>query len=178
MGLSLSRPIQSGMLVYCSCSPLLLWQTLDPRPSSVPSTQPWKPTMILIMVIIAIIHIMHIINIVCYYNNYVCYCNYACYCMFCFIGWSESVGSRVARGFRPSQFMPGILNLKNHLISGLNDYCKRKETPENGYLDSSRLVLSHFRLSWPREDLRLASPLTLAPTIPNSWDIERRLGTR
>ena len=64
MGLSLSRPIQSGMLVYCSCSPLRLWQTLDTRPSSVPSSQPWKPTMILIMVIIyiiAIIHIMHII---------------------------------------------------------------------------------------------------------------------
>ncbi len=44
------------------------------------------------------------------------------------------------RGFRPSQFMRGILYLEYYLISGLNDYCKRKETPENGYLDSSRLV--------------------------------------
>jgi hypothetical protein len=38
---------------------------------------------------------MHIIIIMYYYNNYVCYCNYVHYCMFCFIGWLESVGSRV-----------------------------------------------------------------------------------
>lgn len=30
-----------------------------------------------------------------YYFYYVCYCNYAHYCWFCFIGWLESVGSRV-----------------------------------------------------------------------------------
>lgn len=30
-----------------------------------------------------------------YYYYYVCYCNYAHYCWFCFIGWLESVGSRV-----------------------------------------------------------------------------------
>jgi hypothetical protein len=36
--------------------------------------------------------------------------------------------------------MQGILYLEDNLISGLNNYCKRKETPENGYLDSSRLV--------------------------------------
>ena len=30
-----------------------------------------------------------------YYFYYVCYCNYAHYCWSCFIGWLESVGSRV-----------------------------------------------------------------------------------
>jgi hypothetical protein len=48
-----------------------------------------------ILYIIAIIHIMHIIISMCYYYNYACYCNYAHYFMFCFIGWLESVGSRV-----------------------------------------------------------------------------------
>jgi hypothetical protein len=42
--------------------------------------------------------------------------------------------------FRPSQCMPGFMDLESHLISNLNDYCKRKETAENGYLHSSRLV--------------------------------------
>ncbi len=42
--------------------------------------------------------------------------------------------------------MPGILYLEDHLISRLNDYCKRKETPENGYLDSSRLDLERVGL--------------------------------
>ena len=57
--------------------------------------------MILIMVImlikfiVAIKHIMSIMTIIYYYNNYICYCNYAHYCLFCFIGWLESVGSRV-----------------------------------------------------------------------------------
>jgi hypothetical protein len=32
------------------------------------------------------------------------------------------------------------LYLETHLISSLNDNFKRKKTPENGYLDSSRLV--------------------------------------
>jgi hypothetical protein len=39
-----------------------------------------------------------------------------------------------------SPFIPGILYLENHLISSLNDYGKRKETPENAYLDSPSLV--------------------------------------
>ncbi len=30
-----------------------------------------------------------------YYDYYICYCNYAHYCLFCFMGWLESVGSRV-----------------------------------------------------------------------------------
>ncbi len=34
-----------------------------------------------------------------------------------------------------------ICFFETHLISSLNDYCKRKEAPENAYLDSSRLVL-------------------------------------
>jgi hypothetical protein len=70
--------------------------------------------------------------------------------------------------------MPGILYLETDFISSLNDYRKRKKTPENGYLDSSRLLQYHFRSS------RRTGPhcFTLAPTIPNSWDIERRLGTR
>ena len=47
---------------------------------------------------------------------------------------------KIVRDFRPSQFLPGISYLENHLISSLNDYGKRKETPENAYLDSPRLV--------------------------------------
>ena len=64
MELSLCRQSQSGTLVYCSCSPLLLWPTLDPSPSSVPSYQPWKHTMILKMVIMFIIFIILIICII------------------------------------------------------------------------------------------------------------------
>jgi hypothetical protein len=67
-------------------------------PSSVPLSQPRKPTMIIKMVIIYTItniHIVHIIIIVCYYDYYICYCNCAHYCMFCFIRWLESVGSWV-----------------------------------------------------------------------------------
>ncbi len=59
MGLSLSRLIQGGMLVYCSCSPLLLWWTLAPSASSVPLSQPSKPMMILIMIIMIIIDWIH-----------------------------------------------------------------------------------------------------------------------
>ncbi len=33
----------------------------------------------------------------------------------------------------------GCFNLENHLISSLNDYCKRKETPQNGKMESSSL---------------------------------------
>ena len=61
MGVSLSRPIQCGMLVYCSCSSLLLCRTLAPSPSSVPSSQPWQPAMILKMVTMIIILIIAII---------------------------------------------------------------------------------------------------------------------
>ncbi len=45
------------------------------------------------------------------------------------------------------QFYAGILYLENHLISSLNDYCKRKETPESlklvfwTVLDMSSLIL-------------------------------------
>ncbi len=62
MELSLSRPIQFGMLVYCCCSQLVLWRTrtLAPSPSNVPSSPPWKPTMILTMVIMSIISIISI----------------------------------------------------------------------------------------------------------------------
>ena len=38
---------------------------------------------------------MPIMIIMYYYDYYICYCNYAHYCLFCFIGWLESVGSRV-----------------------------------------------------------------------------------
>jgi hypothetical protein len=41
--------------------------------------------------------------------------------------------------------VPGISYLENHLISRLNDYWKRKETPKNCYLESSRLAGRHFR---------------------------------
>jgi hypothetical protein len=44
------------------------------------------------------------------------------------------------RPFLSSQFITRCLYLENHLISSLNYYYKRMETPENGYLDSSRLV--------------------------------------
>ena len=79
MELSLYRQSQSGMLVSCSCSLLLLWPTLDPSPSIVPSFQPWKHMMILKMVIIFIIHIIAIIAIICiclHYENYAYYINY------------------------------------------------------------------------------------------------------
>ncbi len=68
------------MLVYCSCSPLLLWQTLDPSPSIVPSFQPWKHMMILKMVIVSIIHIIPIIAITCIYWHYDSYAYYINYC--------------------------------------------------------------------------------------------------
>jgi hypothetical protein len=44
------------------------------------------------------------------------------------------------RTFRPSQIIPGFFNLEKHLNSLVNDYFKRMETLENGYLVSSRLV--------------------------------------
>ena len=39
--------------------------------------------------------------------------------------------------FSSESIYAGIFYLENHLISSLNDYCKRKETPKNSYLDSS-----------------------------------------
>ena len=76
MELSLWRQSQSGMPVYCSCSLLLLWRTLDPSFFIVPSYQPWKCMMVLKMVIMHIIHIMTIIGIILHYDNYSYYCNY------------------------------------------------------------------------------------------------------
>ncbi len=96
MELSLYHQTQSGMLVYCSCSLLLLWPTLDPSPSIVPSFQPWKHMLILKMVIICIIHIISIISIICIYLHYDNYAFYINYCwLISFVGWLESVGSRV-----------------------------------------------------------------------------------
>ncbi len=71
--LSSYRQRQSGMLVCCSCSLLLLWPTLDPSTSIVLSFQPWKHMMILKMVIMYIIHIMCImafISIIAIILNY------------------------------------------------------------------------------------------------------------
>ena len=48
-----------------------------------------------IMLIIAIKRIMPIITFMPYYDNCIYYCNYAHYCLLCFLGWLESVGSRV-----------------------------------------------------------------------------------
>ena len=83
MELSLCRQSQSGMLVYCCCSLLLLWPTLDPSPSIVPSYQPWKHMMILKMVIMCIIHIISIFAIMCFMASYVHYGNYAYYSYYC-----------------------------------------------------------------------------------------------
>ncbi len=99
MELSLCSQSQSDILVYCSCSLLLLWQTLDPSPLIVPSYQPWKHITILKMVfIIHIIHIILIILIICsiwHYNTYA-YCSFISIIVDCFlVGWLESVGSRV-----------------------------------------------------------------------------------
>jgi len=86
MELSLCRQSQSGMLVYCSCSLLLLWPTLDQSLSIVPSYQPWKHMMILKMVIILLICFMSIMRIIAI----------IVIIAYCFVvGWLESVGSRV-----------------------------------------------------------------------------------
>ena len=37
------------------------------------------------------------------------------------------------------------LYFENYLITSLNDYCKRKKTPQIGYLDSYRPLLPFFR---------------------------------
>ncbi len=140
MGLSLSLPIQSSMLVYCSCSPLLLLRTLDPRPSSVPSSQPWKPTMILIMVIIyiiAILYIMHIIISICYYYNYACYCNYAHFCMFCCIGWLESVASRVVYELDYKKPILYVIPIQSIL-------CKLPVVPVGALAPSRTTCATHF----------------------------------
>jgi hypothetical protein len=47
---------------------------------------------------------------------------------------------KLCPAFSPKSIVSGILYLESHLISSLKDYCKQRETPENGYLDSSRLV--------------------------------------
>ncbi len=39
----------------------------------------------------------------------------------------------------------------NDLVSTINNYFSRKETPENGYLDNCTLALSHFRPHKPRD---------------------------
>jgi hypothetical protein len=84
--ISLCRQSQSDMLVYCSCSLPLLWPTLDPSPSIVPSYQPWKHMTILKMVVIIhIIHIILIISIICstWHNNNYAY--YSFYCNYCWL---------------------------------------------------------------------------------------------
>ncbi len=49
-------------------------------------------------------------------------------------------GTKICPRFWSKSICAGNLNLKNYLISSLNYNCKRKKTPENGYVDSSRLV--------------------------------------
>ncbi len=69
-------PDTACLLGYCSYSQLLLQQTLNPWPSIVPSYQPWKPTMILEMVVkcikpvIIIIRIIVIVYIIAIYQLY------------------------------------------------------------------------------------------------------------
>jgi hypothetical protein len=46
--------------------------------------------------------------------------------------------------FSRSQYFPWNFNLQKYFISSFNDLCTIKETPENGYLDSSGLVWSNF----------------------------------
>lgn len=43
--------------------------------------------------------------------------------------------------FSSESIQTGYLYLENYLISCLNDYCKRKKTPKNGYLDRSGPLL-------------------------------------
>ena len=57
----------------------------------------------------------------------------------------EQRGTKMCPGFSSESIYAGNFYLENYLISSLNDFCKRKKTPENGYLDSSRLVWPHFR---------------------------------
>ena len=57
--------------------------------------------------------------------------------------WQWDKTPDLVQTFRPSQFIPGFFKkeyLENYLFSSLNDHCKRKETPKNGYLDSSKLI--------------------------------------
>ncbi len=55
-------------------------------------------------------------------------------------------GTEICSEFHPSLYLPGILYLEKYSISTLHDYWpgKRKITPENVYLDSSRLAWPHF----------------------------------
>jgi hypothetical protein len=54
-------------------------------------------------------------------------------------------GTKICLCFSSESICAVNLYLESHFISSLNDNCKRKKTPENGYLDSSRLVKYHFR---------------------------------
>jgi hypothetical protein len=49
-------------------------------------------------------------------------------------------GAKICPRSSSESIYAGNLYLENYLISSLNDNCKRKETPENGYVDSFRLV--------------------------------------
>jgi hypothetical protein len=53
---------------------------------------------------------------------------------------SSSWCNEVLKCVRPSQYLP--------LNSRINDNCKRRKKPENGYLDDYRLAWSHFTLNW------------------------------
>ena len=54
-------------------------------------------------------------------------------------------GSETCPQFSSESIYAGNFYLENYLTSSLNDFCKRKKTPENGYLASFRLVWSNFR---------------------------------
>ena len=63
MAASLCRQIPSGMLGFCFYSQLVLWLTLEPRPSNAHSYPRWKHTTILKMVIISIKCIITIMSV-------------------------------------------------------------------------------------------------------------------
>ncbi len=66
------------------------------------------------------------------------------------ISWLKQVVATAPKrcpDFSSESIFAGIFYLENHLISSLNDYCKRKETSQNGRLESSRLVWLRFRPS-------------------------------
>ncbi len=73
----------------------------------------------------------------------------------------------------------GILYLENHFISSLNDYCKRKETPQNGKLESFRLVWLLFRpsrITWPRLHSNLKLMCCRTPARRGPQYLHQRLG--
>ena len=77
-------------------------------------------------------------------------------------------------GFSSESIYAGNFYLENYLISSLNDFCKRKKTPENGCLDSSRLVWPHSRPS------RGTGPHRFTPCreTPSFSAVEHRSGAR